>query len=124
MKAPDPIAAGTLPGEVVRFARQVLGCLLRGLTLEENHRGTLVRATGLVSDTLPADFRTDLATVPLEVRVCSMARRDGDGTRTSGNKVTWLWAASLTGGGTVRVTAIDGMTSGIAYDVALWIGGG
>lgn len=124
MKAPESIASTTLPAEVVRFARHVVACLARGLTLEENHRGFKARIDGLRTDAMPADVRTDMTTVPEEVRVLAMTQRDGDGARTSGNKPTWQWVPGASGGGTVRITAIEGMTAGVAYDVVAWIGGG
>lgn len=119
MKAPTQLLHAT---GLLGWARQVVACLAKGLTLAENHRGDVVAT--LVRDTaLPVDFRTTLTTLPGEVRVMSLAEHGGDGTRTSGNKVTWSYR-NTGAEGSVRISAIDGLSAGVTYDAVLWIGAG
>lgn len=107
-------------GEVLDWSRQVVACLERQLTLEENHRGELKRVQGWDPVSFPQELGCSLPTVPVEVRVLSASQRDGNGIRTSGNKVTWSWVP----GPAVRISAIEGLTNGVLYDLVLWIGGG
>lgn len=116
MKAPSLVSGSP----TIQFYRDTAACLARGLTLEENHRGDIKRQLGVDPVSMPWDLSVSYATVPAEVRVLSAAQRDGDGTRTSGNRVTWQWVPA----GGVRITAIEGLSNGTTYDLVLWIGGG
>lgn len=116
MKPPSPMDPRALAA--------VVACLERRLTLRDNMQGDGRLITGLIAADMPTDVACSLSSVPIEVRVLSMAQRDGDGVRTSGNKVTWSWIPSADGRGAVRITTIEGMSAGVSYDVLLWIGGG
>jgi hypothetical protein len=119
MKAPTQLLRAD---GLLGWARQIVACLAKGLTLADNHRGDVV-STQVRDTALPIDVRTSLTTVPGEVRVMSLAERGGNETRTSGNKVTWSYR-NTGADGSVRISAIDGLSAGVTYDAVLWIGAG
>lgn len=112
-----------LTGEQIVLLNEVLrdtaDALAHGLTFGDNMNARVVTAR-FATGNLPVFLSHGLDTIPKGLQLWAATPVQGDGTRQSGNRVTW----SAAGADKIQITAVDDLTAGVLYDVTFLLLGG